>query len=172
MWKAGTFPSSTADPTGWPVTLGGWAVTTAQQESQPPCRVGIIPEEVEPGCRMGSPGAKSQPQGPRNLISRPFPAGVGLIIRGQHGADCFSTAREGPSQTLRDPPRQMRRFSPLLTWPPCRAWCWGPCGPQASTWASSTSRGQNPIQPGCWAGSGLPSPSQAEAPTFSHFSDI
>ena len=92
------------------MTLGGWAVTTAQQESQPPCRVGIIPEEVEPGCRMGSPGARSQPRGPRNLISRPFPAGVGLIIRGQHGADCFSTAREGPSQTLRDPPQADEAF--------------------------------------------------------------
>lgn len=36
-------------------------------------------------------------------------------------------------------------------------------GPQAGTWASCVSRGQDPLQTGCQAGSDLPSPSQAVA---------
>lgn len=52
----------------------------------------------------GDPEARSQPRGPQNPISGPFLTGVSLVSRGQHGANCFSTRRGGPSQTLRNSP--------------------------------------------------------------------
>ena len=125
--------SSTGDPTGWPVALGGGPWLQLSGNPSLPRRVGVTAEEMEPGCGTGTPGARSQPRGPQNPISGPFPTGVGLVIRGQHGANCFSTRRGGPSQTLRNSPgpqgpalRRVQPSAPVLTWPLCRAWCWGP----------------------------------------------
>lgn len=162
------------------MTLGGGRWPRLSGNPSLPRRVGVTPKEVEPGPGKGTPGARSQPRGPWHPISGPFPAGVGLVIGGQHGANCFSTVRGGPSQTLRNSPGhrgpalgRVQPSAPLLTRPLCRAWCWGP-------WVDRRLAPGPAVRPGgrtlsrLDAGLDLASPPPARPwpLTFSRFSDI